>query len=117
MIGLGLGTKKMVLNSGDTALTDWTIMSQLAWALSPTDGNVASDGIGFVDLSGLGNQSPTGELQQGIDTIVGTQYLFSYDRLGSASDVSIDGTSLILPDLSVSSWTTYTSIFTATSTH
>lgn len=109
------GANYMRLVPGDTALLNWDIANEVAWGLSPTDGFSASVGVGFVDLSSFGRSSPNGTVQQILGTSIGTQYLFSYDSRG-ASSVNIDSTELLLSAGSTSNnWTSYTSVFTATS--
>ncbi len=106
----------MVLNPGDTALTGWTIDQGVAWGLNPTDGFSASVGSGFVDLSGLGNRSPTGAMSQSVSTEVGGDYLFSIDLFGGATSVFLNGIGLALvAGASSGGWTTYTSTYTAVS--
>lgn len=105
----------MRLNAGDPALTGWTVADTVAWGLAPTDGNTASDGVGFVDLSGFSAESPNGELQQILSTVSGLSYAFSIDRQGGAIDVSIDGAPVALTaGGSNGAWTTYTGTFEAT---
>ena len=106
----------MVLNAGDTELDNWVIGNQVAWGLPAFDGFTASDGIGFVDLSSLGSRSPFGEVKQQVNLIGGNKYLFSYDTQG-ASNVSVEGVGLLALDIgsTVNNWTTFTSMFTATS--
>ena len=105
----------MIINPGDTALTSWTAVNEgVAWGL-PGD-SAAASGIGFVDLSEFGANSPNSQLQQSLSTSIGTQYIFSYDQKG-ASEVVLGGTLLALTAGATSNgWTTFTSMFTATST-
>lgn len=112
------GFNYMRVDPGETSLLNWTVVNEaVAWGVSPTDGFSASDGLGFVDLSSFGAQSSTSQLQQTLDTVPGTQYLFSIDRQGGVSDIFIDGAALILTSgEKFGDWTTYTSIFTATDT-
>jgi len=110
------GCNYMRVGAGSVALTDWTVVSEVAWGKNPCDGFTASDGVAFVDLSSFGSQSPNGELQQSLDTTPGTEYVFSIDRQGSNAAVSLGGSPLDLtPSSSSGPWTTYTAAFTATS--
>jgi uncharacterized protein DUF642/PEP-CTERM motif-containing protein len=106
----------MVLNPGDTDLGSWTIDATIAWGINATDGFSASQGVGFVDLSSVSNTSPTGAISQTISTVVGTNYLFSIDRQGFGSTVSLDGVDITLTQgASNGAWTTFTASYVATS--
>ena len=50
--------------------------TSLAWGVNTIDIN-ANSGSGFVDLTGIGDTLPHGQLNQTISTISGQQYLFS----------------------------------------
>lgn len=106
----------MQVNPGDSALSDWTVVNEhIAWGLNAS-GFSASDGIGFVDMSGFGAQSPNSQLQQLLNTSIGTEYFFSIERQGGVSDIFLDGAALTLTAGStLDDWTTYTGAFTAIS--
>lgn len=99
----------------NTSLTGWTIIQPVAWGVNPTDGNSASAGQGFVDLSGIGNEF-SGEIHQTLATESTKTYELSIDRQGEGSIVSLNGTDISLTAGATSgSWTTYTATFTAIS--
>lgn len=106
----------MQVNPSDTSLSGWTVINEhIAWGLSAI-GFPASDGVGLVDLSGFGAQSPNGSIQQSLTTVLGTEYIISIDRQGGLSNVLIDGVGLSLTSGAISgAWTTFTGTFTATS--
>jgi len=110
---------QLPVNSTD--LTGWTVIqNSVAWGVNPTDGFTASDGVAFVDLTGLSTESPYGGLRQTLNTTVGKQYLFSLDvsNSGATETVTVDGSPI---QLSAGSsfvrgstlWTTETGSFTA----
>src|SRR5262249_1567711 len=75
----------MALGAGSTTITGWTVApattGNIVWANSPTcDGFSASNGSFFVDLSGFGESSVNGAIQQGLTTTIGQSYAFSMDR-------------------------------------
>lgn len=106
----------MTLVPGDTDLFGWTIDSSIAWGINPTDGFIASSGAGFVDLSGLGNSSPTGAISQTVSTTLAETYLFTIDLQGGATSVFLNGIELALAAVASSGgWTTYSSSYTADS--
>lgn len=107
----------MILAPGETPLSDWAIVNgDVAWGMSPSDGFLASDGVGFVDLSSVGASSTMGTLEQELSTSIGTEYLFSFESQGQLAGVSIGGVSLALTaGVTLDNWTTYTSVFTAVS--
>ena len=111
------GSNYMKLLPGDTNLNGWTIINEVAWGLSPTDGFTASDGSGLIDLSSFGAQSPNGSVSQSFATIIGEDYQFSFDVRGLLSIVEINGAALALSSGASSggNWTNYNSTFTATS--
>jgi hypothetical protein len=86
------GCNYMTLGNGSTTIPDWTVSTSsgaIVWAQSPTcDGYTAADGAFFVDLSGLGNSSPDGALNQSLSTLGGVTYTFSMD-VGSGNDGTI----------------------------
>jgi hypothetical protein len=95
----------MALGNGSTTIPDWTVSTTsgpIVWAQSPTcDGYTAADGAYFVDLSGFGNSSPDGALNQSLSTVGGVNYTFSMDvwigerrndfRLGRRSNIGAHG--------------------------
>jgi len=107
----------MQVNPADSALSNWTVVNEhIAWGLNAS-GFSASDGIGFVDMSGFGAQSPNSQLQQLLNTSIGAEYFFSVERQGGISDIFIDGAELTLTaGGTLGGWITYTGAFTATST-
>ena len=62
--------------SGAQDLTGWTVGNSLAWGVNTTDINPHA-GVGFVDLTGIGDTTPHGILNQTIPTLIGHQYTFS----------------------------------------
>jgi Glucodextranase, domain B len=75
----------MNLSAGATTIPGWTVtpgtIGAIVWGKSPTtDNHTAPNGTFFVDLSGLGSNSPNGALQQQLQgLIVGQQYTFWMD--------------------------------------
>jgi hypothetical protein len=74
----------MPLAAGSTTIAGWTVSpgttGSLVWARSVTsDGFTASNGTFFVDLTGLGSNSPNGALEQALTTVGGQHYDFSID--------------------------------------
>jgi opacity protein-like surface antigen len=72
----GSPTYDVITHNGPQDLTGWTVGNSLAWGNNTTDINTHS-GIGFVDLTGIGDTIPHGILNQTISTIIGQQYTFS----------------------------------------
>lgn len=104
----------MEVLANETFVTGWTIDQKVAWGINVTDGFDASEGDGFVDLSSFGDTS-AGEINQDLATMNGVEYLFSIDRQGDGSIVSINGTDIALTAGAMNgSWTTYTATYTAT---
>jgi Protein of unknown function (DUF642) len=109
---------QLPVNSTD--LTGWTVIqNSVAWGVNPTDWT-ASDGVAYVDLTGIGTESPYGGLSQTLNTTAAQQYLFSFDVSGSISlaTVSVNGAPIQLsagPSFMRGSviWTPETSSFTA----
>jgi hypothetical protein len=91
----------MSLTAGSTAIADWTValttVNEIVWGKTPTaDGQSASQGTYFVDLTGFGSDSPNGAIQQTLHSmIVGQTYSFSMDT-------SING---VLPSVTVGAQT------------
>ncbi len=74
----------MPLAAGNTTIPGWTVSpgttGSLVWARSVTsDGHTASNGTFFMDLTGLGSNSPDGALEQALTTVGGQDYDFSID--------------------------------------
>ncbi|HKA19487.1 MAG TPA: FG-GAP-like repeat-containing protein [Blastocatellia bacterium] len=110
---------QLPVNSTD--LTGWTVVQNaVAWGINPTDGFTASDGAAFVDLTGLGTESPYGGVRQTLNTMAGQQYLFSLDvsNSGAAETVTVNGSPIQLsagPSFlrGSTTWTTQTGSFVA----
>ncbi len=107
----------MELSPGDSALTGWSIFDgPVAWGLGANDVIPASDGIGYIDLSGFGANAPNGSIGQSFSTTSGLDYKFSFSIFGDLSQVAIDGNILTLNNVgSTNGWTDYSSVFTASS--
>ena len=74
----------MTLGAGSTTIPGWTVApgttGSLVWARAVTDdGFSASDGNFFVDLTGLGANSPNGAIQQALSLTGGASYSFAID--------------------------------------
>jgi hypothetical protein len=117
------GFNYMTLGDGSPTIPGWTVSTStgaIVWAKSPTsDGFTAADGTFFVDLSGLGNSSPDGALNQALSTVGGVTYTFSMD-VGSANNgtvsASVGGKTLVLTggaafSVNGTSWTPETGAF------
>ena len=112
------------LGNGSTFITGWTVSTSsghIVLAQSPTgDGQSAADGTYFVDLSGLGSESPDGALSQTIHTSAGATYAFSLDLASSNTGTvfaSVGGAVLSLTSGSAfvvggTSWTPWSGAFT-----
>ena len=99
-VGGGITTYDKITQAGPQDLTGWTVGNSLVWGVNATDMNTRS-GIGFVDLTGIGDTIPHGILNQTITTTAGQKYDFStfltQDFRGSIGiDVLADGVSLAL---------------------
>lgn len=123
------GNQTMVLNSGSTTMTGWTVSAdQLAWI---NVGNpfflTAQDGNLFLDLTAYPAGPPFGGVTQNIATIAGQQYVLSF-QLGSYTarwggppvsiNASAGGTSqtfTVNAPSSASTWTPFSMLFTASS--
>jgi hypothetical protein len=58
-------------------LSSWTVTNgSVAWGLNPTDINT-NTGVGFVDLTGVGDNGNHGTISQTISTVIGQTYAFS----------------------------------------
>jgi hypothetical protein len=83
-IGGGITTYDRITAGGPQDLTGWTVTNfhnqspptSLVWGVNAIDINTHA-GIGFVDLTGVGDTIPHGELTQTVSTIIGQQYTFS----------------------------------------
>jgi hypothetical protein len=75
-VGGGISTYDTITQGGPQDLTGWTVGNSLVWGVNTTDINPHA-GNGFVDLTGVGDTTPHGILNQTISTIVGQQYTFS----------------------------------------
>jgi hypothetical protein len=85
-----------VLAAGSTDLTGWAVLPNgIAWGVNPTDATPAS-GTAFVDLSGAFNPPTVGGIEQVLNTMVGAQYLLSFDSLASVAAVHIDSQPVLL---------------------
>jgi hypothetical protein len=89
-----------ITQAGPQDLTGWTVGNSLAWGVNAPDMNTHS-GIGYVDLTGIGDTRPRGILSQTILTTAGNQYDFSIfesqDFVGPAAiDVFANGVPLLL---------------------
>ena len=117
----------MTLGAGSTAIANWTVpaatIGNLAWADTPTcDGFSASHGEFFVDLSGLGNGSPNGALEQQLAATIGQAYSFSIDlaTINNGDIAVVVGSELLTLSagspvlIGSTSWTPYTGTFIAT---
>lgn len=102
----------MQLDPGDTDLDGWIIDQRLVWGLDPNDGFTASDGEGFLDLSGYSAQS-LGALTSGVALDIGTTYTLSFDAAYGALTVSNGMTDLLTTSTNTGAWTTYTISFVA----
>ena len=116
-----------ITQAGPQDLAGWTVGNSLVWGVSPPDINVNS-GKGFVDLTGVGDTTPHGILNQVISTIVGQQYFFSIfetqDFGGPAGfDALANGIAMVLAGTpgfwnyspTGASWAQLSGSFTATS--
>ena len=98
---VNITTYDLISQSGPQDLTGWTVGNSLVWGFKATDINTHA-GIGFVDLTGIGDLSqPHGILNQTIPTIVSQQYTFSVfatqDFRGSIGfDVLANNVALVL---------------------
>ncbi len=114
--------------AGPQDLTGWTVGNSLVWGLNADDINTHS-GAGLVDLTGVGDVTPHGILNQTINTLVGQQYTFSVFETqdfggGVGFDVLANSVALVLSgtpgfwDYSATGATygQITGVFTATST-
>jgi len=61
---------------GTSLVTPVGAQTSLAWGVNTVDIN-PRNGSGFVDLTGIGDTVPHGQLNQTISTIIGQQYFFS----------------------------------------
>ena len=84
-VGGGITTYDKIIAGGPQDLTGWTVSNfhnqspvppSLVWGVNTTDINPHA-GNGFVDLTGVGDTNPHGELTQSISTLIGQQYTFS----------------------------------------
>jgi hypothetical protein len=114
----------MALGAGSTAISGWTVASSttgaIVWAQSPTcDLYNAADGQYFVDLSGFGNQSPNGAIQQTLSVIGGATYSVSLDLATfntNVTNVTVGSQSITLSPgspftVGTTSWTPWTGSF------
>jgi Carbohydrate binding domain len=120
-------TYDVITQIGPQDLTGWTVGNSLAWGVNTTDINPHS-GTGFVDLTGVGDTTPHGILNQTISTIVGQQYAFSifatqdfsgsigFDVLANGAALTLSGTPGFWPDSGTATYGQITGTFTATST-
>jgi hypothetical protein len=69
-------TYDVITQGGPQDLTGWTVGNSLAWGVNTTDINPHA-GNGFVDLTGVGDTTPHGILNQTVSTLIGQQYTFS----------------------------------------
>ncbi len=126
----------MVLSSGATAMTGWTVTGNgLGWDSAPNpDGLTASDGSYFLDLTSDYDTSPYGGVQQTVATTIGLQYQLTFDvgtDLNFDSDEgsfpaipvgiqatagSSSGTFTTTTPVAHDQWQSFTFDFTATST-
>jgi len=87
----------MALSANSSAISGWTVapdtMNQIVWAQTPTVDNYnAAEGSFFADLSGFGQNSPNGALQQMLHgLLVGEAYAVSYHYYGTASVIKVGG--------------------------
>ncbi len=98
----------------DTSLPGWNVDELVAWGVDPNDpGNVASEGEGFIDLSGIGNES-NGQVSVNLPTTTGVEYKFSID-MRNVSIVSFDGVDTALTDEGAADggYNRYTVLYTA----
>jgi hypothetical protein len=129
----GSPTYDTISSTGPQDLASWTVVknsanqdTSLVWGRNATDINVHS-GVGFIDLTGVGDTVPHGAFSQTISTIIGQQYVFSvYTALDTgvafrafANDLELllsgpFGTWNYAADGAV--WRPVTSTFTATNT-
>jgi len=92
----------MSLLAGATDIPHWTVtadtINAIVWASAPTcDGYSAAASNYFLDLSGFGDDSPNGAVQQTIKKLTaGQQYSFSMAVVATVSLVTVDGVSLAL---------------------
>lgn len=98
----------MELTPGNGALTGWDVSATVAWGMNTCDGNVASEGNAFVDLSSFGAQS-IGSLSQDLALVDGMEYQLSIDTMGGDVSISIGN---VLLDLVGSSGGWVTTLFT-----
>lgn len=75
-IGGGIPFYDLITEGGPQDLTGWTVGNSLVWGKNTDDINPRT-GSGFVDLTGVGDTTPHGILNQTISTIIGQEYNFS----------------------------------------
>ena len=119
-------------SAGPTTITGWaavgTVGTQVSWILSPNPwGLSAQDGSHFLDLTGYRTGAPFAGVTQTIPTIIGQQYslsfyLGSYTQRWGGPPVSIlvsagttNQTFTVSTTSSASTWTLFSTLFTATS--
>lgn len=114
----------MALTAGATSIANWTVSAgttgAMVWAKGPTcDGYNASAGTFFIDLSGFGNNSPNGAIEQGLSGLIfGQSYSFSLDSIGALPLVTVGGVPVALSSgvpftVGSSTWTPETGTFIA----
>jgi hypothetical protein len=122
------GNDTTVLYTGDTSMTDWTVVGpQLAW-IGPSNpfGIYAPDGSYYLDLTSYSNYPPNwGGVEQTVSTEAGAQYQLSFElgsNLGSgdsaviASATGTAGANYSNTPTTGNEWTPETYDFTATGT-
>jgi hypothetical protein len=116
-------------NAGATTISGWTVVGrQVSWIETPNPWGLSpEDGSRFLDLTAYTAGAPFGGVTQSIATIIGQQYVLTFD-LGSYTSVwggppvsilaSAGGTSQTFTDsaaTNASTWVPFSLNFTATS--
>ena len=93
----------MSLGAGSTAISGWKVADgvagSIAWGNTDFTGGFAHDGKFFVDLTGLGNASPNGAIDQTLSITPGITYtvgLYLGNDNDAAVGVSVGGNPLSL---------------------
>lgn len=99
----GNGCMRVYANDS-TTIPDWTVSpgvsGAIAWCNGTTTGDPAADGNYWVDLTGIGNESPNGAVRQTISVATGTRYTvdfyISQDLNDATVKADVDGANIPL---------------------
>jgi hypothetical protein len=91
----------MSLYANDTTIPGWTVsptvQNEIVWGKAPDAGYTAATGSYFLELTGIGNDSPNGAVRQTVSLMPGKTYMVSF-AWGTGSDaapgVDVDGTNV-----------------------